>query len=536
MSELWDIYDKNRRKKNKIVHRGDYLLDDEFHLVVNVWIKNSNNEFLITQRSENKSFPLMWECTGGSALSGETSLDAAIREVKEELGIDVSKSKHYLLGTKNRYYKGCPDILDVWIFEKDVDIKNVHVQKEEVNDVKWADYETIKKMSDNGKFESNAFFHEALSKIKNYKYYIGLSANNSICNELFFDGSFTIYPNNEMGNIYYSNKVLNDTKSELFFNNYKKFIINNINSIHKKNNNTSFIIFNKKVFDLFKKNKEINIIYNFNNSLSIDLNDKIMTRDMFSDIVPVLKYDIVEHNLEEMIKKKLKDNDSIVVQGKSGSGGENTYKVSNIEDIDLNSISTPCTITKYIKHIPLNITLIISNDKVISFPISVQLIKNINNKLKYVGGDFNYTKKIDRSILKKINEYSLKIANRLKKKGYRGILGIDYLLDVDNNIYFTEVNPRFQSSSFLINKYLEKECSTCLAELHYKAITGSKIGTIKIDNINESFLNCYKKDDFNQIRGYTIINNGYYYKNSSSYFRKIFERSILFEDIFERID
>ena len=53
MGELWELYDKDKNKINKIVKRGDKLNDDEFHIVVNVWIKNKNNEFLITQRSIN---------------------------------------------------------------------------------------------------------------------------------------------------------------------------------------------------------------------------------------------------------------------------------------------------------------------------------------------------------------------------------------------------------------------------------------------------------------------------------------------------
>ena len=99
--EKWDIYDKDRNKMNKTVNRGDYLSDEEYHLVVNVWIKNSKNELLIAQRSENKTFPLMWECVGGSAIEGETTLDAAIRETNEELGIDLSDSKYKLIGTTN---------------------------------------------------------------------------------------------------------------------------------------------------------------------------------------------------------------------------------------------------------------------------------------------------------------------------------------------------------------------------------------------------------------------------------------------------
>ena len=160
--EYWDLYDKDRNKLNKIVKRGDYLNDNEYHLVINAWIKNKNNEFLITQRSRNKSHPLMWECTGGSALMGETSLEAAIREVNEETGIDVSNSKSKFLGSTLRYYKGCPDILDVWLFENDTNIEDVKIQEEEVEDVMWASVSKIQELYSEGKFEANTFFEDAL--------------------------------------------------------------------------------------------------------------------------------------------------------------------------------------------------------------------------------------------------------------------------------------------------------------------------------------------------------------------------------------
>lgn len=37
----------------------------------------------------------MWETTGGSAVAGDDSLTAALRETKEELGIDLAESRFY---------------------------------------------------------------------------------------------------------------------------------------------------------------------------------------------------------------------------------------------------------------------------------------------------------------------------------------------------------------------------------------------------------------------------------------------------------
>lgn len=62
--EKWDLYDKNRNKLNKVVNRGDYLSDDEYHLVVNAWIKNDKDEFLITQRNAKKVLLLCGNAQG----------------------------------------------------------------------------------------------------------------------------------------------------------------------------------------------------------------------------------------------------------------------------------------------------------------------------------------------------------------------------------------------------------------------------------------------------------------------------------------
>lgn len=87
------------------------MKDDEYHLVINAWIINKNNEILISQRNAQKSHPFMWECTDGSALQDESDIDACVREIEEELGIDINKATAKIIGMKTRYYKGCPDIL-----------------------------------------------------------------------------------------------------------------------------------------------------------------------------------------------------------------------------------------------------------------------------------------------------------------------------------------------------------------------------------------------------------------------------------------
>ena len=104
MSELWDVYTIDRKKNGKICARGEQenLLNDEFHLWVMVWIKNpKTGKYLVSQRSADKDTdPLKWETVAGHSIAGDTSLDAALREVFEEVGIMLEREKATVLATK----------------------------------------------------------------------------------------------------------------------------------------------------------------------------------------------------------------------------------------------------------------------------------------------------------------------------------------------------------------------------------------------------------------------------------------------------
>lgn len=152
MSEIWDIYDRNRNLTGRTVERGKPMRQDEYHIVVNVWIRNSKGQWLISKRTPNKHFPLLWEPTGGSAVSGESSLNAALRETREELGIELDPEKGKLFTTALRQYKKFPDFLDVWVFEHDCDIKCVKLQPGETCDAMWASTKDIKKLVADEKF------------------------------------------------------------------------------------------------------------------------------------------------------------------------------------------------------------------------------------------------------------------------------------------------------------------------------------------------------------------------------------------------
>ena len=95
--EKWDLYNAKREKSGITMCRGEIIPKGLYHLSVSVWIVNQQGQYLLSQRHPKKQYPLYWECTGGSVLSGETSLQGAIREVKEELGILLTPGSEKLI-------------------------------------------------------------------------------------------------------------------------------------------------------------------------------------------------------------------------------------------------------------------------------------------------------------------------------------------------------------------------------------------------------------------------------------------------------
>jgi len=166
MSEIWDIYDENRNLTGKTMRRNDHPRgENEYHLAVHIWIKNKNNEWLISKRTPNKSFPLKWECTGGSAIAGEDSLTAALREVREELGISLPKERGRLYKSLKRpVYR---DFCDIWLFEYDCDIKDIVLQDGETCDAMWASGEKILELIKSNQFvplDNMQYVYEIIQK------------------------------------------------------------------------------------------------------------------------------------------------------------------------------------------------------------------------------------------------------------------------------------------------------------------------------------------------------------------------------------
>lgn len=148
--ELWDVYDKDRVKTGKLHKRGETLPEGQYHLVVHVCIFNSKNQMLIQQRQPFKdNWNNMWDLTvGGSAIAGDTSSQAAEREVYEELGLKLDLSNvrpDFTISFPNGFD-------DYYLVRKDVELSELVLQETEVQRVKWADKDEVLRMEEEGTF------------------------------------------------------------------------------------------------------------------------------------------------------------------------------------------------------------------------------------------------------------------------------------------------------------------------------------------------------------------------------------------------
>lgn len=142
MAELIDWLNEKGEKigevERAVAHKNGY-----WHKSVHVWIINDRDEVLLQHRCRAKKFfPNRWDCAfAGHVDAGESSLISALREGKEELGIELDKNEFELLFTykdilthKNMFSK---EFVDVYLVKKNVNISELSFQKEEVDTVKW---------------------------------------------------------------------------------------------------------------------------------------------------------------------------------------------------------------------------------------------------------------------------------------------------------------------------------------------------------------------------------------------------------------
>ena len=122
------------------------IAEGKYVQIVIICIENHKKEFLIQKRVQKKNGK--WALTGGHVISGEESVHAILREVQEELGLQLEEEKIELVFSKRAY--DC--FVDIYYAKTEVNLLDLTLEKEEVEIVKWMSLEEIKTLREKNLF------------------------------------------------------------------------------------------------------------------------------------------------------------------------------------------------------------------------------------------------------------------------------------------------------------------------------------------------------------------------------------------------
>lgn len=146
--ELWDAYREDGTLAGRNLIRGEVIPDGLFHLVSEIIVRHEDGTFLLMQRDLKKpNFPGLYEASaGGSALLGERPYDTAIRELKEETGVEATKLEQiYKCVSKDTIYYG-------YLCRTNCDKDSITLQEGETISYLWLTKEEFFKFIESDKY------------------------------------------------------------------------------------------------------------------------------------------------------------------------------------------------------------------------------------------------------------------------------------------------------------------------------------------------------------------------------------------------
>ena len=149
--ELIEIVDENGNFTGQVLDRKEAHDKNLLHNEIAVFVLNDKNQGLLQKRSANKRFnPNKWALCAGHVEAYESLEDAAIREIKEEIGLDISKEDlHEYLKKEITLRESNSKITYFYYIKTNKKEDEFIIQTDELSEVKWFDIDQVIDMINN---------------------------------------------------------------------------------------------------------------------------------------------------------------------------------------------------------------------------------------------------------------------------------------------------------------------------------------------------------------------------------------------------
>lgn len=143
--ELIQIVDENGNFTGQIIDKEEAHDKNLLHNEVAAFIINDKKQVLLQKRSANKRFnPNKWALCAGHVDAYESLGDAILREIKEEVGLDISKDDLHQFGEREFTIRDSNSHITYFYYiRSNLNEKDFIIQKEELSEVKWFDIDEV---------------------------------------------------------------------------------------------------------------------------------------------------------------------------------------------------------------------------------------------------------------------------------------------------------------------------------------------------------------------------------------------------------
>ena len=151
--ELIEIVDENGNFTGQIMDKEEAHDKNLLHNEVGIFIINDDGKVLLQKRSANKRFsPNKWGLCAGHVEANESLENAALREIKEEVGLDITSKELIPYGEREITISDSNSHITYFYYIRCNKKENEFaIQTEELSEVKWFNIDEIITMIKEGK-------------------------------------------------------------------------------------------------------------------------------------------------------------------------------------------------------------------------------------------------------------------------------------------------------------------------------------------------------------------------------------------------